>query len=214
MSSETVLCVGSSAAGLLLKNEGYTPTEASAMADTLRHLEGWFGPRSVLETNENFKQIIPYVMLTHQGQFASYRRMPKGTEGRLHGKRSLGFGGHIGLDDVVNDGAGGVDLIATIERAAAREISEEILCPPVVSRTMSGWIYETASAVSRVHLGVVIRWELSSTALKAVEDQLGEIKMESLAEVAVGFDEFEGWSQAILQKLVVTESKQKMAANM
>src|SRR4030042_1570946 len=51
--------------------------------------------RSEAEKDPSYKQIIPYVIMCHNGKFLSYVRGKKAGEKRLLGLRSIGIGGHI-----------------------------------------------------------------------------------------------------------------------
>jgi len=95
----------------------------------------WFGYRPHLETLDpqaeghphasSFLQLIPYVILKHEGRVGTYIRPDKGNEGRLHGKASIGVGGHIDLEDVVHEDSV-VDLDQTLRLSCIREIREEV----------------------------------------------------------------------------------------
>src|SRR5580704_15154326 len=58
-----------------------------------------FRPRSEVETDPGFKQLIPYVVLQHRDDLFRYRRGSAGTEKRLQALWSVGIGGHISEDD-------------------------------------------------------------------------------------------------------------------
>ena len=60
-----------------------------------------FRPRSAVETDPAFKQLIPYVVLRCGGDLFHYRRGSAGTEKRLAALRSVGIGGHIGEADAL-----------------------------------------------------------------------------------------------------------------
>src|SRR5256886_14965862 len=66
---------------------------------------GVFRPRATVEQDSSFKQIIPYLIVRHAGRLFLCQRSTQGGEGRLHGKYSIGVGGHINRRDV--EGAGG-----------------------------------------------------------------------------------------------------------
>ena len=59
----------------------------------LAHME--FAPRSEVETNPAYKQFIPYCILRHGTRLICYRRSSAGSETRLHGLYSIGWGGHV-----------------------------------------------------------------------------------------------------------------------
>ena len=58
-----------------------------------------FMPRSLAEGDPTFKQLIPYVIMTHGGKYLSYVRGKQAGETRLVGHRSIGIGGHINPAD-------------------------------------------------------------------------------------------------------------------
>lgn len=119
--------------------------------------------REEAETNPRFKQLIPYCVLyrTCEGaapQYYSYRRTKKGGEGRLHGKYSLGIGGHINPCDTE-------DNTGWYIRGLARELFEEtgLLWKSAESfNHISGLLYDDSNDVGKVHLGVVHLIELSA----------------------------------------------------
>src|SRR5256886_1062323 len=81
---------------------------------------GVFRPRATVEQDSSFKQIIPYLIVRHAGRLFLSQRSTQGGEGRLHGKYSIGVGGHINRRDV--EGAEEV-----IDAGLRRELEEELL---------------------------------------------------------------------------------------
>src|SRR5437867_8714273 len=55
----------------------------------------FFMQRSRAENDPGFKQIIPYVLLAHEGRVLHYVRGKKAGEQRLVAKGSIGIGGHM-----------------------------------------------------------------------------------------------------------------------
>lgn len=138
------------------------------------------------------RHLIPYIVVTHKGKIALYARTPKGTESQLHGKYSIGFGGHIDLVDVAYFGdtssyggveykANSIDLASTVEEALFRELEEElgidednIVRSPVSTSGYDAYmeyqygprehslIVSRASDVDSRHLALVYRVELDS----------------------------------------------------
>lgn len=122
--------------------------------------------RGHAETNESYRQLIPYVLLYDaDGRLLRWRRT-SGAEGggepRLHGKRFVGVGGHLNAGDrTVGDG---ID----------RELEEELVA--VIDGTrfrfafaakhynfkprFLGLLNDESNAVGRVHLGLVYRLDL------------------------------------------------------
>ena len=54
-----------------------------------------FMPRSAAETNPDYKQLIPYVIMSYGGKYLNYVRGKRAGEKRLVGNRSMGIGGHV-----------------------------------------------------------------------------------------------------------------------
>lgn len=98
--------------------------------------------RELLDDSQNrfqkiqHRHLIPYIPVTSNGKIALYARTPKGTESQLHGKLSIGFGGHIELSDCAYFGANltvdkvtykkdSIDLVATLTSSILRELEEE-----------------------------------------------------------------------------------------
>lgn len=157
----------------------------------------WIGPREMLEQDPSFRQIIPYVVLRLGDKFVRYTRTPAGGEGRLHGRMSIGLGGHIDLPDVVCAGES-VDLDATIGRATERELQEELGDVDVASREWIGVLTDDDTEVGRVHIGVVAVWQLSAAPAGIAEDAIGEVSLCSLADLEADSDRLETWSAMLL----------------
>ncbi len=106
--------------------------------------------RQEAEVDENYQQIIPYVLLkSSEGKFACYQR--HGNEKRLHGKWSCGVGGHI------DEGDRAASFEKTVENGMYRELGEELenFDTAKVELTYLGVINEVESEVGKVHLGLV-----------------------------------------------------------
>lgn len=161
----------------------------------------WVGPRPSLETNEDFKQIIPYVLLSFQGKIALYQRTKKGGEDRLHNMHSIGFGGHIDAFDLAYQESGEINLDKTIENSAQREIDEELNVSYINSKTHLGYIYDGSNPVGRVHIGVVEQWELSDNEITSNEDEIHVVGFFTIEELKKFDGEMENWSQHIIEGL-------------
>lgn len=130
--------------------------------------------RSGLETNEAYRQILPYVVLRQTGndgtpRYYAYRRTKQVGEQRLAGKCSIGVGGHIDAESVCFRSDSTIDLRATILHSAWRELSEELMILDALTGNQQtllafrsenltfGDIFITHDdGVQRVHLGVVL----------------------------------------------------------
>jgi predicted NUDIX family phosphoesterase len=149
-----------------------------------------FRPRSQVEDDPSFKQIIPYVVFRSGGAVFCYTRGGSGGEARLRRRRSLGVGGHVAEEDA--DGRGTLDAY---EMALRRELDEEVevSSPGVLSRV--GLINDDSTPVGRVHLGVVHVYELDRPAVSPRESALIEPGFVPLAALRDDWELFETWSQ-------------------
>jgi predicted NUDIX family phosphoesterase len=125
---------------------GHLITEnTSTIIDTIRH-EFEFIPRSEAEPDESFKQVIPYVAIRHGSDYLLLQRTRNQSEKRLHNKYSLGIGGHINPSEADSDDPFMEGLL--------RELNEEVSVPEPYKVAFQGIIYDEATEVSRVHLGL------------------------------------------------------------
>ncbi len=194
---ETILCVASRSLPDRVHAGGFIP---AAEVESFSPAGAWFGPRRWLEQDPSFKQLVPYVILVHRGRVATYRRGTPGGEQRLHGLRSIGFGGHVGLEDaVVIDGA--VDVGRTVARAAEREVEEEVDAGTIVSRRRLGYLLDESTPVGSVHLGVVELWTTAAERVVPRELAIGECAMTAVEDLDVFALEMESWSRLSLAAL-------------
>ncbi len=161
-----------------------------------------FRPRSQMESDPSYKQLIPYILLQYKdssGQpfLFTYTRGKGQGEARLHAKRSIGIGGHISEEDA----AGGADPYETGMR---RELDEEVTIHSEFRETRMGLIYDSSTEVGRVHLGVVHRFELVRPDVKSNEDDLSHTSFASIDELKKDRDRLEVWSQLCLDSLYGT----------
>lgn len=170
----------------------------------------WLGPRPQLEEldpNDRagptaILQLIPYVVVRHGSEVVAYVRPSKGNETRLHGKVSVGLGGHVDLADIVHVDSV-VDLDATLRDACVRELEEEVsLKVEPSSINWSGLIYRTDGPVDRVHLGVVAEIEASDEMREALRssDETGELRFTNPSTITADMAEYEieAWTKAVL----------------
>jgi predicted NUDIX family phosphoesterase len=154
-----------------------------------------FRPRSEVETDPEFKQLIPYVVLRHGDHLFQYRRGASGTEARLRALRSIGIGGHISEDDVSGDGD-------PYRIGMLRELNEEVELGCEWSERFLGFINDDRTPVGQVHLGVVHLFDLASPSVRPREDALADSGFESLSTLHSAIEEFETWSQFVLAELL------------
>ncbi len=158
--------------------------------------------RAAAELDPRFKQVIPYTVIRKGNLVFRYQRTKQGGEGRLHGKWSVGVGGHINPCD------GAVDEEQSYQRAVWRELNEEVSFEnDEVRRTITlpirGLLYETSSPVGRVHFGIVHE-------LKVGFDWKWDLRDEALAngefvpiyELKRSQDDYETWSRMVIDSIL------------
>lgn len=176
----------------------------------MNRLSSGFRPmrRGDAEHDPRFKQPIPYTVLVRSQDEGSldvfaYERLSGGGEARLHGRLSIGVGGHINADAVL------VDLEEVIVREAEREIMEEvrILLTDFTDRPrpeIIGLINDDSDEVGKVHIGILLMMSLPRDVEVEVRetDQLKGrwISLASASDSAI-FDQLENWSRFALQAI-------------
>lgn len=183
--------------------------------NVMREAGLWFGPRNLLEESPSFRQIIPYTVLVSQKdggiKVLAYRRTEKGGEARLHGKVSIGVGGHIDITDVNPEASkahtqGKFDLEQTLREATYREIREELgeLEEYVSYRKLAGLLVDQDNAVGRVHLGAVNIWYMTDRFSVAdhtiIEDALKDVGFYT-PEQLLAEPGLEAWSRILLENV-------------
>jgi predicted NUDIX family phosphoesterase len=157
-----------------------------------RHLR--YRPRSEMESDPNFKQIVPYVVMKWRDQVFAYTRGKKATETRLQALRSIGVGGHISAED-----AGLFE--SPYREAMFREVAEEVYLDSPYEERCIGLINDDSTPVGQVHLGIVHVFELTAPKVKRREQALTQAGFVTLAELRTRREEFETWSQFLLDAL-------------
>jgi predicted NUDIX family phosphoesterase len=170
--------------GFTTKVERYLPGLLDAI-----HLQ--YLSRDKAETDPSYKQLIPYVVLRYGDQVFNYTRGAKGTETRLHARRSIGIGGHVSSED----GSAAADAYHAGFR---RELAEEVDVATIVSERIVGLINDDSTPVGQVHLGIVHVLDLIEPRATLRDPALMAGGFAPLAELSRAHDEFETWSQFLL----------------
>jgi predicted NUDIX family phosphoesterase len=158
----------------------------------LVHTHGQFHPRSAMEQDPNYKQIIPYMVYLYNDQVFLMQRRSSAGESRLAGKHTLGIGGHVRKEDIE-----GVSLEAWGER----EFCEEVAYADGFEKTeVLGFVNDDQTDVGRVHLGVVFVMHGKSAEI-AVKEELASGLLVSYHECMLAYDRMEVWSQMVLTTL-------------
>lgn len=150
-----------------------------------------FLPRSVMETDFGYKQIIPYLVYTYQGKYFLMQRKSDASEARLRNKLTLGIGGHIRQEDMSED-----SLFAW----ALREFHEEVEYAGNVSVKPLGILNDDSNDVGKVHIGFVFLLQGDSANI-AIKSELKSGVLVSLDECIVQKECMESWSQFVVNFL-------------
>jgi predicted NUDIX family phosphoesterase len=170
---------------------GFCPRAAEYLPRLLDPQVLSFRPRSEVETDPSYKQIIPYVMLRCGQQVFHYTRGQKGSETRLRALRSIGVGGHISETDV--------SLFANVYQSGLmREVEEEVHIDTPYTERCIGLINDDRTPVGQVHLGIVHVFDLAEPRARRRESVLTRAGFAPLTELRRQADEFETWSQFLL----------------
>lgn len=108
------------------------PVELSKDVSTFRDNSELFNlplsiqPRSTCETDPNYVQILPYIVIKDESNHIfSYRRGKAGGESRLMDKCSIGFGGHV--EETLEDTHDRVNKVSSLLALhTLRELNEEV----------------------------------------------------------------------------------------
>ncbi len=150
-----------------------------------------FNPRSLMETDPTYKQIIPYLIFTHNNQFFLMQRSAKASESRLQNKLTLGIGGHVRQEDLQED-----SLFAW----ATREFHEEVDYAGNLSVKPLGILNDDSDDVGKVHIGFVLLITGDSPNI-AVKSELKSGALVSLQECIAQRECMETWSQFVVDFL-------------
>jgi predicted NUDIX family phosphoesterase len=197
LSEEHVLVVPATQLSLLGEFSGFRPFHPEDFAALLNPQWMEFRPRSSVEEDPNYKQLIPYAILQSEQDgrpvVFQYTRGKGQGEKRLHALRSIGIGGHISRED-----ADGADLYRS---GMLRELTEEVVMDSDYPEELVGFIYDDTSPVGRVHLGVVHRLTLAAPTARARETDLVDSGFEAVDLLKGNLAGFETWSQLCLKNL-------------
>ena len=191
---EQVLVIPASRLELLGGIHGFLPWSQSAWDILMDRSYFSFRNRGLAEKDPTFKQLIPYMILHYQGQVFHYTRGSTGGESRLHSSRSIGVGGHVSRDDAPANGD-------PYRAGMMRELAEEVSIQCEYRERCLGFIYDDATEVSRVHLGVVHLLDLSRPEVTPREAALADASFLSMTNLLRNPDKLESWSLFSLQAL-------------
>jgi predicted NUDIX family phosphoesterase len=202
---EQVLCVKrchvEDIFGIAPLREGLITAPPASMGKLLRfatHVR-----RGDCESDPEYKQLIPYIVVRSSGFILRYHRMKGTGEARLAGKASIGIGGHINLTDELEAKRMGISQIMA---AARRELIEEIHCGDQFPEfSYIGYINNEDDPVGQVHLGVLLEWSgwrrgmtLPPEVPAPNDEDIGNLAFSPVWELKGNRHHFERWSQIVI----------------
>jgi predicted NUDIX family phosphoesterase len=177
--------------GIRAADDGDLAELRAAVAAHGRYLD-----RSIAEGRPQVKQLIPYVVVRDGASVFLMHRTDAGGDPRLHGRASIGVGGHLNPVDAGEDA-----LMAGLRR----EWAEEMVTDWDPAFELVGLLNDDTNPVGAVHLGVVFSVEAAGRGVDVREhDKLVGV-FASVAEVADTWDRLETWSQLVASSLGIAD---------
>lgn len=188
MSDERVFVVPRSA---VIDEAGWYGLRTDGLDGFVAALErdGRYEPRDRMEVDPAFKQVIPYLVLRDGERYFLMQRTAAGGDVRLHGRYSIGVGGHL------NPGDG--DLLGGLRR----EWDEELVADFVPEFRLVALLNDDTTEVGAVHLGVVVLADARGRPVHVRETDKLSGAFANPAEVAAGLDHLETWSRIVFEAL-------------
>jgi predicted NUDIX family phosphoesterase len=157
----------------------------------------FFLSRQQAEKDPTHKQLIPYVLLTHENKVLHYVRGKKAGEQRLVAKGSIGIGGHMNESD---------ESLFALDEAAyragvEREVGEEISINTKFEDRIVALLNDDSTEVGQVHLGIVHVFKLAEPKVEKREAMITNLAFLGKEELAARRDSLETWSQICLHSL-------------
>jgi predicted NUDIX family phosphoesterase len=150
-----------------------------------------FHPRIMMEVDQSYKQIIPYLIFEHNNHYFLMQRKSDASEARLRNKLTLGIGGHIRQEDMGED-----SLFAW----ATREFHEEVEYAGNLTVKPLGILNDDSNDVGKVHIGFVFLLSGDSSAI-SIKSELKSGVLVPLAECIAQKECMESWSQFVVDFL-------------
>lgn len=168
--------------------------------------KGFFIPRYDAEYNDAMQQIIPYTIILNKNESKMYVSYRIDGDPRLNNVYSLGFGGHINIEDMYslnND-----NYYSLTESAANREIQEEIyIHNNSINKTLIGFVRDIISE-TKEHFGIIYALKFNNKiSIKETNKLKG--KWMSMAKIVDNYYQFEAWSRYIIDHLFVLHKNNK-----
>lgn len=172
-----------------------SPTNAEFI-DSYLDEYGIYLDRPYAETDPDFLQIIPYVVVHNNNEVFAYTRLKKGAESRLHSKVSIGIGGHV-------QQVHGKSPVNNYLETISIELNEELNIENSNTLQIQGpfiYIFDDTNEVGKVHLGLLFTCDVGSRKVSVKETEKIEGKMYSITELNT-LSNFENWSVIAIEQL-------------
>ena len=158
-----------------------------AVAAHGRYLE-----RAAAEDDPSHKQLIPYVVVRDGESVFLMHRTDAGGDARLHGKASVGVGGHLNPVDEGED-----PLMAGLRREWAEELEAD--WEPTFE--LVGMLNDETNPVGAVHLGVVFSVEAEGRPVAVREREKLTGAFARAEDLSASWERMETWSCLVLEGL-------------
>src|SRR5688500_11399591 len=170
---------------------GIRDADLSVLRDAVaRH--GIYLDRPMAEDDPGYKQLIPYVVVRDGNRVFLMERTDAGGDARLHGRASIGVGGHLNPVDEGEDA-----LMAGLRR----EWDEELVTDWEPRFELVGLLNDDTNPVGAVHLGVVFTVEADGRAVAVREHDKLVGAFAGADEVAASWERLETWSSLVAGEL-------------
>lgn len=193
-----------------LGNDIYAEQDLLEFLDSKWNQYGSVQRRGDMEEDKNYLQPIPYTLIKQGDKYFTYTRLEGGGESRLHGKSSVGAGGHMG--DVEHPWS--FEHLLAVNNA--RELYEELefkddkgivlgfddIYSVVKKSGIKGLLYSDKSSVDSVHLGILNIIEVPfNYSINVNEDEKDILKGDMKTVEEIKSLNLENWSKMTLSVL-------------
>jgi predicted NUDIX family phosphoesterase len=161
----------------------------TAIAEHGRYLD-----RPDAEADPSMKQLIPYVVVRDGTDVFLMRRTNAGGDARLHGKASIGVGGHLNPVDDGDD-----PLMTGLDREWAEELDADF----EPSFELRGFLNDDTNDVGAVHLGVVFEVQAAGRPVEVREHEKLSGSFVAPTELSEAYDQLETWSRLVVDALAL-----------
>ena len=177
--------------------QGFSPAVDRYLPAILDPKNNSFMPRAKAETDPNYKQVIPYVVITDGKSILHYVRGKKAGEQRLVAKGSVGIGGHINDEDHTLFAFG----LQAFQDAVKREVCEELSIQGEFHARPVGLINDDSTEVGQVHFGVVHVLRCQPGQVQKKEQVITQVEFLPIQELKARREQMETWSQLCLDNI-------------